>query len=246
MTITPQLWLGLRLDLFGNILIFGIALLAAGFRHTVDPSWIGVVLSYTLSSACGFPFPQMVAFFATNEQNMNSVEPLLTYAELPAEGAATTPEDPPSSWPDRAKMTYREGLPLVLKGVTFDVRPGEKASIFGRTGAGASFVFADLTFMNLWIRRMVELQSGEVNIDGHDISKVGLDTLRGRLALVLQDSLLLFLGTLRENLDPQGSKTDAELISVLQRAWLLPRGGEAPDLTDPIAAPSPRNRDPSM
>jgi ABC-type multidrug transport system fused ATPase/permease subunit len=77
----------------------------------------------------------MVAFFAQNEQNMNSVERFVTYAELPAEGAATTPEDPPSSWPDRGEIafknveiTYREGLPLVLKGVTFNMRPGEKVS----------------------------------------------------------------------------------------------------------------------
>jgi ATP-binding cassette, subfamily C (CFTR/MRP), member 1 len=50
MTISIQRWLAVRLDLFGNILIFGIALFAAGFRKTVDPSKIGVVLSYTLSS----------------------------------------------------------------------------------------------------------------------------------------------------------------------------------------------------
>ncbi|KAJ7270613.1 hypothetical protein B0H12DRAFT_1008757, partial [Mycena haematopus] len=49
------------------------------------------------------------------------------------------------------------------------------------------------------IRRTVELQSGEINIDGHNIRNVGLDVLRGRLALVPQDSVL-FLGTLRENL----------------------------------------------
>jgi ABC-type multidrug transport system fused ATPase/permease subunit len=105
----------------------------------------------------------MVALFAQNEQNMNSVERLITYAELPPEGAATTPEDPPSSWPDRGQITfknvemaYREGLPLVLKGVSFDVKPGEKVQntlpcvlslayfrlssqvgIVGRTGAGA-------------------------------------------------------------------------------------------------------------
>ncbi|KAJ7175337.1 multidrug resistance-associated ABC transporter [Mycena filopes] len=221
MTITLQLWLGLRLDVFGNILIFGIALFAAGFRNSVDPSKIGVVLSYTLST-------QMVAQFATNEQNMNSVERIITYAELPAEGAATTPEDPPSSWPERGEikfkqveMAYREGLPLVLKGVTFDVRPGEKVGIVGRTGAGKSSLLQALF-------RMVEVQSGSIEIDGFGIHNVGLDVLRGRLALVPQDSVL-FLGTLRENLDPEGSKTDASLISVLQRAWLLPREGEAPD-----------------
>ncbi|KAF7373644.1 Oligomycin resistance ATP-dependent permease YOR1 [Mycena sanguinolenta] len=226
MTISLQLWLGLRLDVFGNILIFGIALFAAGFRHTVDPSKIGVVLSYTLSITQ--VFSQMVSYFAQNEQNMNSVERLIVYAELPAEGAPTTAEDLPSSWPDRGEihfknveMAYREGLPLVLKGVNFKVRPGEKVGIVGRTGAGKSSLLQALF-------RIVELQSGEIEIDGQNIRNVGLDTLRGRLALVPQDSVL-FLGTLRENLDPQGSKTDAELISVLQRAWLLPRDGEPPD-----------------
>jgi ABC-type multidrug transport system fused ATPase/permease subunit len=43
------------------------------------------------------------------------------------------------------------------------------------------------------------LQSGKIEIDEHDISLIGLDALRGRLALVPQDSTL-FLGTLRENL----------------------------------------------
>lgn len=52
MTIAIQRWLSVRLDAFGNILILGIALFAAGFRTTVDPSKIGVVLTYSLSSAC--------------------------------------------------------------------------------------------------------------------------------------------------------------------------------------------------
>ena len=46
---------------------------------------------------------------------------------------------------------------------------------------------------------MVELQSGKVEIDGVNIQDIGLDTLRSRLALVPQDSIL-FLGTLRDNL----------------------------------------------
>ena len=50
MTVAIQRWLSVRLDLLGNFLILGIALFSAGFRKTVDPSKIGVVLSYTLSS----------------------------------------------------------------------------------------------------------------------------------------------------------------------------------------------------
>jgi ABC-type transport system involved in cytochrome bd biosynthesis fused ATPase/permease subunit len=85
----------------------------------------------------------MVQTYAQNEQNMNAVERVLVYTELPAEGALTTPQDPPASWPpageiqfENVELAYRKGLPLVLKGVTFHVRPGEKIGIVGRTGAG--------------------------------------------------------------------------------------------------------------
>ncbi len=60
-TISIQRWLGVRLDLLGNILILGIALFAAGFRKTVDPGKIGVVLSYSLSST--YPYYTMIDHF---------------------------------------------------------------------------------------------------------------------------------------------------------------------------------------
>ena len=79
----------------------------------------------------------MVAQFAQNEQNMNAVERVLHYAELESEGDPTTPNDPPPNWPSKGgiefknvDMAYREGLPLVLKDVSFSVQPGEKARVF--------------------------------------------------------------------------------------------------------------------
>lgn len=72
-------------------------------------------------------------FYAQNEQNFNAVERILYYTELPSEGDYTKSEDPPASWPEKGEvqfknvdLAYREGLPLVLKGVNFTVRPGEK------------------------------------------------------------------------------------------------------------------------
>ena len=50
MTVAMQRWLALRLDFFSNILVLGIALFAAGFRTSVNPAKIGVVLSYALAS----------------------------------------------------------------------------------------------------------------------------------------------------------------------------------------------------
>lgn len=76
---------------------------------------------------------EMIAQFAQNEQNMNAVERVLHYTELPGEGDFTTPNDPPPTWPTKGKVTfsnvqmaYRKGLPLVLKDVSFEVNPGEK------------------------------------------------------------------------------------------------------------------------
>lgn len=67
MTIAIQQWLGIRLNTLGNILVLGIALFATGFRNTVDPSKIGVVLSYTLSVTS--IFSTLVSMYAQNEQN---------------------------------------------------------------------------------------------------------------------------------------------------------------------------------
>ncbi|KAI0689828.1 ATP-dependent bile acid permease [Cytidiella melzeri] len=226
MTISIQRWLSVRLDLLGNILILGIALFGVGFRRTVDPSRIGVILSYTLTITQ--VFSDLVSTYAQNEQNFNSVERVLHYTTLPSEGDATKSTDPPFSWPDRGEIEYRNvelayrgDQPLVLKGVSFKVRPGEKIAIVGRTGAGKSSLLQALF-------RIVNISAGSIFIDGHDTTNIGLHVLRSRLALVPQDSTLL-LGTLRSNLDPQGSRTDSELISALQRAWLLPKTGSPAD-----------------
>lgn len=124
-------------------------------------------------------------------------------------------------------MSYREGLPEVLKGVTFATRPGEKVGIVGRTGAGKSSLLQALF-------RIVELNSGKISIDGKDISEMGLDVLRKRLSVIPQDALL-YAGTVRQNLDPTGEKSDAELNSALARAGLIAQPDAAKDVADRFA-----------
>ena len=75
----------------------------------------------------------MVDQYAQNEQNMNAVERVLFYVGLSREGLPPTRPDPPLSWPHKGdvkfedvELAYREGLPLVLRGVSFEVKSGEK------------------------------------------------------------------------------------------------------------------------
>ncbi|CCA75566.1 probable ATP-binding cassette transporter protein YOR1 [Serendipita indica DSM 11827] len=213
-----QRWLAMRLDFIANLLILGIGLFAVGVRNTSNPSKTGVVLSYTL--AITQTLSQMVTQMARSEQEMNAVERLDYYGKLPQEAPPTTKADPDQNWPDKGaisfndvKMAYRPGLPLVLHGITFDVKPGEKIGICGRTGAGKSSILQALF-------RIVEIEGGTIEIDGVDTRKIGLDVLRRQMAVIPQDALL-FQGTVRENIDPLGMRTDAELLSALRRAGLL-------------------------
>ena len=70
--------------------------------------------------------------------------------------------------------------------------------------------------------RLAELRSGAITIDGLDLARVPLPTLRARLAIIPQDPVL-FTGTLRSNLDPTDLCTDEELWAAMRQA-----GMEAP------------------
>ena len=68
-------------------------------------------------------------------------------------------------------MKYREDLEPAVINLSFEIEPGMKVGIVGRTGAGKSSILQSLF-------RLVDLHQGSVEIDGQDISKVGLHTLR--------------------------------------------------------------------
>lgn len=218
-TIILQRWLGVRLDFLGSLLVLGVALFGVGFRSSVSPSKLGVVLTYSLQTTA--IFSQLVNAWAQTEQEMNNVERVSHYGQLPLEAPPRDPRDPPKSWPTRGhvvfedvQMRYREGLPLVLKGLSLEIQPGWKVGIVGRTGAGKS-TLGQVLF------RMVELAQGKIVIDGVDIKNIGLDTLREQLSIIPQDSLL-YAGTIKENIDPTGEHTDEQLNEALRRCGLVP------------------------
>lgn len=218
LTFANQRWLSTRLDIIGNLLVFVTGILVVTSRFNVSPSIAGLVLSYILAIV------QMIQFtvrqLAEVENGMNATERLHYYGTQLEEEAPLHTVEVRKSWPesgeiifDNVQMRYRENLPLVLSGLSMHVKGGERIGVVGRTGAGKSSIMSTLF-------RLVELSGGSITVDGLDISTIGLQDLRSRLAIIPQDPTL-FKGTIRSNLDPFSEHTDLELWSALRQSDLI-------------------------
>ncbi|QES45576.1 ABC transporter ATP-binding protein [Streptomyces venezuelae] len=131
-----------------------------------------------------------------------------------ARGAAPTPPAVAASVAfDDVTFRYRDDLPYVHHGVTFDV-PGPGMTAFvGPSGAGKTTVFG-------LIERFYEVTGGRVLVDGKDVREWPLAELRATIGYVEQDAPVL-AGTLRENLlFAAPHATDSEIREVLVRARL--------------------------
>ncbi|XP_071662262.1 ATP-binding cassette sub-family C member 10 isoform X6 [Patagioenas fasciata] len=216
---TAVQWLDIRLQMIGVAVITTIA----GFaiiqhqKQLGNPGVVGLALSYALSFTN--LLSGLISSFTLTETMMVSVERTEEYTtDIPMESQNKLIQVA-VDWPSQGLvefqqvvLVYRAGLPNALDGVSFTVYPGEKVGIVGRTGSGKSTLF-------LALFRMLELKSGRILLDGVDSQLVGLEELRSRLAIIPQDPFL-FSGSIRDNLDPQGKWTDAELHEVLEQCHL--------------------------
>lgn len=102
-------------------------------------------------------------------------------------------------------FSYEDGV-QILNNVNFTAKPGDTYAIVGPTGAGKS------TIVNL-ISRFYNVDSGTITIDGTDISKVTLSSLRKQMGIMMQDSFI-FSGTIMDNIRYGNlNATDEEVIA---------------------------------
>ncbi|KAJ2992857.1 hypothetical protein HDV02_002822 [Globomyces sp. JEL0801] len=208
-----QRWIQLRLQCLNSVLLLVATILAILLRDTLNPGITGVIIAYTLQITAVFTwtFKQL----ADTENYMNSSERLTYYMrDLASEKPSIIDSARPAkSWPheglieaENMVMRYTPSSPIILNDLSFKIEPGHKI------GAGKSTIFTS-------ILRLVELESGKLTIDGVDISKIGLEDLRSRIAVIPQEPLL-FSGTIRSNLDPFTDYSDEQLWDVLERSNL--------------------------
>jgi ATP-binding cassette subfamily B protein len=104
---------------------------------------------------------------------------------------------------DQISFAYNPGE-MVLKNLTFEVKPGETLAIVGSTGSGKT------TITNI-LNRFYEINAGRILIDNEPIESYEIFALRRRIAMVLQD-VFLFSGTVYENITLRDSSITKEQV----------------------------------
>lgn len=172
---------------------------------------VGTIVAFT--SYIGMfwrPIMNISNFYNTLITNFAAAERIFEILDIEPdiEDSADTPKMPKIKGNIEFKnvfFSYEEGVPI-LDNVSFKVNAGETIALVGPTGAGKT------TIVNL-VSRFYDCQQGEVLVDGKDVKHVELESLRGQMGIMLQDTFL-FSTTIKENIRyGKLDATDDEVIA---------------------------------
>ena len=190
----------------GAVILVGIALL----EHSVSAGTLIAFLGFT--GRLWSPVINLSNFYNQVITNMAYLERIFeTIDEDPRiQDAPDAVDLPPIQGAvefDHVTFEYEPNMPI-LEDVSFRVNPGQSIALVGPTGAGKT------TVINL-ISRFYDIQKGQIRIDGYDIAKVTLQSLRKQMGVMLQDSFI-FSGTIMDNI--RYGKLDATDEEVVEAA----------------------------
>uniref|UniRef100_A0A8C3FPF9 ATP binding cassette subfamily C member 9 n=1 Tax=Chrysemys picta bellii TaxID=8478 RepID=A0A8C3FPF9_CHRPI len=210
-------WLEVRTDYLGACIVLTAAVTSITYKPESGILGLGLLYALTITNYLNW----VVRNLADLEVQMGAVKKVNSFLTMESENYEGTmdPSQVPKDWPQEGEIKiedlcvrYENNLKPVLKHVKAYIKPGQKVGICGRTGSGKSS-------LSLAFFRMVDIFDGKIVIDGIDICKLPLDTLRSRLSIILQDPIL-FSGSIRFNLDPECKCTDDRLWEALEIAQL--------------------------
>jgi ATP-binding cassette subfamily C (CFTR/MRP) protein 4 len=235
--IASSRWVGFRMDALAFFMMFFVCFLSVLFQtqgwFDVDPAILGLSISMLLQLCSAFQWCIRQSAEIVNQ--MVCVERVLAYRKIASEASLVLESDLnlDESWPHEGAINvkdiavrYRPFLPFALDGVSFSVPSGCRIGVVGRTGSGKSTIVQTLF-------RLLEVENGEITIDGVNISKVGLHRLRTSISVIPQHPTLFSGCTVRENLDVFGLHSEEAIHEALESAHLseviseLPKGIES-------------------
>ncbi|KAL7548136.1 hypothetical protein ACHAWF_011427 [Thalassiosira exigua] len=219
-------WFAFQLDIISFSLmsvasIFAVVLNDQGWWK-VKPSILGLALTLLIQVSTT-NFPWIIRQSAEVANQMISVERIDEFSSLPSEAPLQLASDSSidEDWPRSASIKvnnitarYRPNLPPCLNGLHFEIGAGQRVGIVGRTGSGKSSL-AQALF------RILEVESGFIEIDGLDVKTIGLRKLRSSMSIISQSPVLFSGCTVRQNLDPFSNHSDEEIRDAIQSVQMM-------------------------
>lgn len=233
-------WFAFQLDILSFALMAAACIFSVLFHDqgwfSIDASILGLALTLLIQISTT-NFPWIVRQSAEVCNQMVSIERLLEYKNIESEGALKIDgDDEHPFWPQVPSVNvqsfttrYRSSLAPVLSEISFFVDEGIKVGVVGRTGSGKSSLVQSLF-------RILEAESGRIEIDSIDISKLGLHKLRLALSVIPQTPFLFGGYTVRENLDPFQNYSDDEIWISLEDVQMAKTVGDMPDRLNAIVS----------
>jgi len=203
------MWFGAKLTLRGELTTGSLVIFFSYLRNTFKP-----LQDFAKNSR------RLARGVASGERVLNVLDQTPDTRDIP--GAITAPPFAGAVQFGEVAFAYEPNR-YVLEDVNFEIRPGQHVALVGKSGSGKS------TLASL-ILRLYDPSRGVIRIDGRDIREYTLESLRGQISVVLQDSLL-FAASVRDNIAYGAANTDeceieaaSRLANAHQFICSLPRG----------------------
>ncbi|KAK0623913.1 P-loop containing nucleoside triphosphate hydrolase protein [Immersiella caudata] len=210
-------WLNCYTALITAVIAGTLVALLVGLQSQVNVGWSGVALINTVALA--FNMQLLVYWLTTLEGNLGSAARTREFsAGTPHEDGEDQSKSPPDeNWPTRGKIRFdnlccRHGDMDILKNVTATIHGGEKVALVGRTGSGKSSLIQALF-------GLLPRTQGTITIGSRDISTIPASILRDRLVGSPQQVFCSAQATVRKNLDPAGTSSDATISTLTNRIF---------------------------
>lgn len=225
-------WLAFYFDILTSFIIYCTVVVVVELRNEYPAATSGLVLSNVLQLLVFLQWTvrmfgdviekmtsiKQISYYGnavTQEPHPESLEDSKSKKEKVSQASTASPKD----WPKNGNiqfsnvvLKYQDLGVAVLKDVSINIKSKEKIGIVGRTGSGKSTLLISLL-------RIVESAEGKILIDGVDVSKIDLKDLRSNIAIIPQEPIL-FVGTIRENIDLFHKSSDEEIWRALDSVHL--------------------------